>query len=87
LLPASRCTLKREFSLREDPGNSYVVWRKLLQDYLNAALSDAMISFVIDGIDEAEPEEQEILFSLLEKNVRSRGGQYPNAIAAGYTSQ
>jgi tetratricopeptide (TPR) repeat protein/nucleoside-triphosphatase THEP1 len=60
-----------EFSLREDPGNSYVVWRKLLQDYLNAALSDAAIYFVIDGIDEAEPEEQEILFSLLKKTFEA----------------
>ncbi|RLL93501.1 hypothetical protein CFD26_100163 [Aspergillus turcosus] len=55
-----------EFCLKEDPANSYVVWRKLLLDYF-VAFPDARTCFIIDGIDEADPEEQEILFSLLER--------------------
>lgn len=56
-----------EFSLKEDPTNSYIVWRKLLVEYFAAAPLDAATCLVIDGIDEAEPEEQEVLFSLLER--------------------
>lgn len=56
-----------EFCLKEDPANSYVVWRKLLLDYFVASPPDAGICFIMDGIDEADPEEQETLFSLLEK--------------------
>lgn len=56
-----------EFCLKEDPANSYVVWRKLLLEYFGQFSADAgPCCFVIDGIDEADPEEQEILFSLLE---------------------
>jgi tetratricopeptide (TPR) repeat protein len=56
-----------EFCLKEDPANSYVVWRKLLVEYFGKSSPDARpCCFVIDGIDEADPEEQEILFSLLE---------------------
>ncbi|GAM40351.1 NACHT domain protein [Talaromyces pinophilus] len=56
-----------EFCLKEDPANSYVVWRKLLLEYFSESSLDAEpCCFVIDGIDEADPEEQEILFSLLE---------------------
>lgn len=56
-----------EFFLKEDPGDSYIVWKKLLIEYFTAAQLDSATCFVIDGIDEAEPEEQEILFSLLER--------------------
>ncbi|KFX91628.1 hypothetical protein O988_07654 [Pseudogymnoascus sp. VKM F-3808] len=56
-----------EFSLKKDPGDSYIVWRKLLIEYFTAAQLDSATCFVIDGIDEAEPEEQEILFNLLER--------------------
>ncbi|KFY17683.1 hypothetical protein V492_00491 [Pseudogymnoascus sp. VKM F-4246] len=56
-----------EFSLKEDSENSYIVWRKLLVEYFAAAPSDDTACFVIDGIDEAEQGEQEILFNLLEK--------------------
>ncbi|KFY77270.1 hypothetical protein V498_09386 [Pseudogymnoascus sp. VKM F-4517 (FW-2822)] len=56
-----------EFFLKEDPENSYVVWRKLLVEYFAASPLDAETCFVIDGIDEAEPGDQEILFSLLER--------------------
>ncbi|KAJ5982169.1 hypothetical protein N7451_012269 [Penicillium sp. IBT 35674x] len=56
-----------EFCLKEDPANSHVVWRKLLLDYFIASPPDASICFIIDGIDEADPEEQEIFFSLLER--------------------
>jgi tetratricopeptide (TPR) repeat protein len=55
-----------EFCLKEDPENTYAVWRKLLMDYLIRVPSQATC-FVIDGLDEADPEEQEILCSLLEK--------------------
>lgn len=56
-----------EFSLKEDLENSYIVWRKLLVEYFASAPLDAVACLVIDGIDEAEPGEQEILFSLLER--------------------
>jgi tetratricopeptide (TPR) repeat protein len=56
-----------EFCLKEDPANSHVVWRKLLLDYFVESPPDRSICFIIDGIDEADPEEQEILFSLLER--------------------
>ncbi|KAL4863511.1 hypothetical protein BDV12DRAFT_189645 [Aspergillus spectabilis] len=57
-----------ELALTEDPENTYMVWRKLLLDYFNSASSNSSSAcLVIDAIDEAEPEEQEILFSLLEK--------------------
>ncbi|KAL3429846.1 hypothetical protein BDV09DRAFT_202726 [Aspergillus tetrazonus] len=55
-----------EFCLKEDPDNTYSVWRKLLLDYLTKVPSQGTC-FVIDGLDEADPEEQEILCSLLEK--------------------
>ncbi|KAL2862512.1 NACHT domain protein [Aspergillus lucknowensis] len=55
-----------EYCLKEDPGNSYAVWRKLLMKHFDAA-SASPTCFVIDGLDEADPEEQEILFGLLEK--------------------
>ncbi|OJJ60340.1 hypothetical protein ASPSYDRAFT_148309 [Aspergillus sydowii CBS 593.65] len=55
-----------EFCLKEDPANSYVVWRKLLLDYFAASPPGPRACLVIDGIDEADPEEQEILCSLLE---------------------
>ncbi|RAL12406.1 NACHT domain protein [Aspergillus homomorphus CBS 101889] len=55
-----------EFCLKEDPANSYVVWRKLLLNYFVASPPDTRTCFIIDGIDEADPEEQEILYSLLE---------------------
>ncbi|KFY20098.1 hypothetical protein V491_03989 [Pseudogymnoascus sp. VKM F-3775] len=56
-----------EFSLKEDAENTYIVWKKLLVEYFAGAPSDAAACFVIDAIDEAEPGEQEILFSILEK--------------------
>lgn len=55
-----------DFCLKEDPGNSYVVWRKLMLDFFEAS-SDGAVCFIIDGIDEADPEEQELFFNLLEK--------------------
>ncbi|OBT67190.1 hypothetical protein VE03_02603 [Pseudogymnoascus sp. 23342-1-I1] len=62
----SFATHAEEFSLKEDPENSYIVWRKLLVEYFAAAPLDVETCLVIDGIDEAEPGDQEILFSLLE---------------------
>ncbi|KAL2820127.1 hypothetical protein BJX63DRAFT_428448 [Aspergillus granulosus] len=52
-----------EICLKEDPGNSYVVWRKLLVNYLTQVPLQGTC-LVLDGLDEAEPEEQEILDSL-----------------------
>ncbi|KAJ5655135.1 hypothetical protein N7507_007085 [Penicillium longicatenatum] len=60
-------THAEEFCQKEDPANSHVVWRKLLLDYFVASPPDAKICFIIDGVDEADQEEQEILFSLLER--------------------
>ncbi|KAJ0419771.1 hypothetical protein BJY00DRAFT_285504 [Aspergillus carlsbadensis] len=55
-----------ETCLKEDPANTYVVWRKLLVNYFTEVPSQGTC-LVIDGLDEADPEEQEILCSLLEK--------------------
>ncbi|RDL30658.1 Tetratricopeptide-like helical [Venustampulla echinocandica] len=56
-----------EFCIKDDPENSYVVWEKLFLKYFTDAPSDIATCLVIDGIDEASTEEQEVLFSLLEK--------------------
>lgn len=66
----SFATHAEDFFLKEDPENSYVVWRKLLVKYFAASPLDAETCFVIDGIDEAEPGDQEILFSLLESSFQ-----------------
>jgi tetratricopeptide (TPR) repeat protein len=66
-----------EFCLKEDPANSYVVWRKLLLDYFVAS-PPAGACFIIDGIDEADPEEQEILFSLLERTYATEDQSTPS---------
>lgn len=56
-----------DFCLKADPADTYAVWRKLLLKYFAEAAPGVSPCFVIDGIDEADPEEQEILFSLLGK--------------------
>ncbi|KOS37676.1 hypothetical protein ACN38_g11524 [Penicillium nordicum] len=56
-----------EFCMKEDPGNNYVLWEKLFLNYFTDVPSATTACLVIDGIDEAETEEQEVLFSLLEK--------------------
>ncbi|PKX92831.1 NACHT domain protein [Aspergillus novofumigatus IBT 16806] len=68
-----------DFCLKEDPANSYVVWRKLLLDYFVKSAPDAGTCFIIDGIDEADPEEQEILFSLLESTYATEDQTNPTA--------
>ena len=68
-----------DFCLKEDPANSYVVWRKLLLDYFVESPSDAGTCFIIDGIDEADPEEQEILFSLLESTFATYDQMSPTS--------
>ncbi|CBF89329.1 hypothetical protein AN0515.2 [Aspergillus nidulans FGSC A4] len=45
-----------EFCLKEDPDNTYTVWRKLLLDYLTKVLLQGTC-FIIDGLDEADPKE------------------------------
>ncbi|CAI7592439.1 unnamed protein product [Penicillium discolor] len=56
-----------EFCMKEDPGNNYVLWEKLFLNYFTDVPSATTVCLVIDGIDEADTEEQEVLFSLLEK--------------------
>ncbi|KAJ5413252.1 hypothetical protein N7465_005557 [Penicillium sp. CMV-2018d] len=56
-----------EFCMKEDPGDNYVLWEKLFLNYFTDVSSATPACLVIDGIDEAETEEQEVLFSLLEK--------------------
>lgn len=56
-----------DFCLKVDPADTYSVWRKLLLKFFANSSSGISVCFVIDGIDEADPEEQELLFSLLEK--------------------
>ncbi|OBT78714.1 hypothetical protein VF21_02575 [Pseudogymnoascus sp. 05NY08] len=63
----SFATHAEEFSLKEDPENSYIAWRKLLVEYFATAPLDATACFVSDGIDEVEPDQQDILFSLLKR--------------------
>jgi tetratricopeptide (TPR) repeat protein len=53
-----------EFCLKGDVGNTHMVWKRLLLDYF-AVQSEDEVCFIIDGIDEADPEEQERFFSLL----------------------
>ncbi|KAJ5112524.1 Tetratricopeptide-like helical [Penicillium argentinense] len=62
----SFATHVEEFCLKEDAENTYTLWGKLLLKHLANAPS-AETCFVIDGLDEAELEELEVLGSLLEK--------------------
>lgn len=66
-----------EFCLKEDIANSYDVWRKLLLEYFSEAPDAGPCCFVIDGIDEADPEEQEKLFSLLENTHSAENETVP----------
>ncbi|KAJ6182853.1 hypothetical protein N7485_001495 [Penicillium canescens] len=68
-----------DFCLKEDPANSYVVWRKLLLEYFVESPPDAGTCFIIDGIDEADPEEQEILFNLLESTYATGDQMSPTS--------
>lgn len=56
-----------EFCLKADPADTYVVWENLFLDYFTKTPSRHAACFVIDGIDEADQEEQEVLFNVLEK--------------------
>lgn len=60
-----------DFCLKADPADTYSVWRNLFLKFLTDNGSNISMFFVIDGIDEADPEEQDILFSLLEKTYSS----------------
>jgi tetratricopeptide (TPR) repeat protein len=62
----SFATHAEEFCLKEDTENSYALWRKLLLEHL-AETPSAETCFIIDGLDEAEPDELDILVSLVEK--------------------
>lgn len=63
----SFATRVEEFCLKGDTENSYDLWRKLLLEHL-AQTPSVETCFVIDGLDEAEPEEMDVLASLLEKS-------------------
>lgn len=60
-----------DFCLKADPADTYSMWRNLFLKFLTENGSDVSLFFVIDGIDEADPDEQELLFSLLEKTYSS----------------
>lgn len=62
----SFATQAEEFCLKEDPENTYTLWGKLLLKHLAEAPS-VETCFVIDGLDEAEPKDLEVLGSLLGK--------------------
>jgi tetratricopeptide (TPR) repeat protein len=68
----SFATHTEEFCLREDPDNTYTLWSKLLIRHL-AEKPSAETCFVIDGLDEAEPEEMEVLLGLLERKFSEDG--------------
>lgn len=53
-----------EFCLKEDLVDSYALWKRLLMGYCHAEPA----CLVFDGVDELDPEEQEVLFSLLESS-------------------
>jgi hypothetical protein len=59
-------TRVEEFCLKEDTENTYDLWRKLLLEHL-AETPSGETCFVIDGLDEAELEELDVLASLLGK--------------------
>ncbi|KAJ5459063.1 hypothetical protein N7530_011007 [Penicillium desertorum] len=62
-----------DFCLKAVPADTYTVWRRLLLNYFTEVAPGVSACFVIDGIDEADPEEQEILFNLLEKTYSAKG--------------
>ncbi|KGO52106.1 Tetratricopeptide-like helical [Penicillium expansum] len=57
-----------DFCMKEDPENNYVLWEKLFLNYFTDDPPVTTACLVIDGIDEAETEEQDVLFSLLESS-------------------
>ena len=57
-----------EFCMKEDPGNNQSFGRNSFSNYFTDIASASPTCLVIDGIDEAETEEQEVLFTLLEKS-------------------
>jgi tetratricopeptide (TPR) repeat protein len=65
VLQPSFAVYAEDFCLKGDPDNTYVVWNKLFLDYFEK--SDDTVCLIIDGIDEADSDEQEIFFSLLER--------------------
>jgi hypothetical protein len=62
----SFATHAEEFCLKEDTENTYTLWRKLLLEHL-AETPSAEACFIIDGLDETEPGELDVLVSLLGK--------------------
>lgn len=60
-----------EFCLKEDSANSYALWKRLVMGYAHAE----PVCLVFDGVDELDPEEQGVLFSLLQSSfAEHRGG-------------
>jgi hypothetical protein len=56
-----------QFCLKEEPGSNYALWENLFLRYFTQGSPANTTCLVIDGIDEAEPQEQQNLFNSLEK--------------------
>jgi hypothetical protein len=56
-----------QFCLKEEPTSNYAIWVNLFLTYFTQGSSANTTCLVIDGIDEAEPQEQENLFNFLGK--------------------
>jgi hypothetical protein len=56
-----------QFCLKEEPGSNYALWVNLFLRYFTQGSSANTTYLVIDGIDEAEPQEQQNLFNSLEE--------------------
>ncbi|KAJ6134390.1 hypothetical protein N7523_000712 [Penicillium sp. IBT 18751x] len=75
VLRPSFAVYAEDFCLKGDPGNTYVVWNNLFLDY--SEKSDDPVCLIIDGIDEADSDEQEIFFSLLERTFSEEMDRKP----------
>lgn len=56
-----------QFCLKEEPGSNHALWANLFLKYFTQGSPANKTCLIIDGIDEAEPREQEILFNCLEE--------------------
>lgn len=56
-----------QFCLKEEPGSNYALWQNLFLRYFTQGSPANTTCLVIDGIDEAEPQEQQNLFNSLKK--------------------
>ncbi|KAJ5404393.1 hypothetical protein N7509_004264 [Penicillium cosmopolitanum] len=56
-----------QFCLKEEPGSNHALWANLFLKYFTQGSSANKTCLIIDGIDEAEPQEQQILFNSLKE--------------------